>query len=595
MNNFVKNKIKIIKVPGFHDFRVDHFNELLIPPLGIAVISKYLRDCEFIIEQDDLNIKIKNEQIYKNGLLYKLNLIKQFKPQNKDRIFSYLKGNKNKKIECILSSLFNDAGIEEFDMILFSCFQTDPTSSLLALCMAKYVKKINKKFIVVIGGEHHAQQLGPGRNTFIKDNIELIFSFGIMDYYIRGAGEESIKELLNFINGSCDISKIKGLIYKNIDGSVSFNELALPKVRVPDFDGLPLEGYKWMPSKTFNDIIEKKSFSTLEDEKILILPFQFMIGCPNKCIFCECSNPELKLEVQKPQDTVEALEYLSNKYHTKYFFFLNSCVNISKAYINELCDRIIDSKLEIMWTDCARVDNLDRETLLKMKNAGAVRLVFGLESGSERMLKYLNKRINLSYVENVLRWCYEANIWCCLELIPGLPYEREEDIDSTIKFLKNNYKYIDSVFSNTFYLEPNSIMAYCPEKYGLENIRKMPYILKKFSTPSYNLAFDEINGLAWDEKVEQQYNSYVRIRAALEKLSLDDPDYIDSTHVLFYLYSKFSNKQIIKSNYRRYFHAMKQKKRKDIIFYALRNPLWVISRFIKVKSLKELMMLFREF
>ncbi|MBL7196616.1 MAG: radical SAM protein [Candidatus Omnitrophica bacterium] len=589
----MEKKIKIIKVPGFHDFQLDHFNELLLPPLGVAVISKYLRELGYDIEQDDLNAKLRKEQISQKGPLFKQSLIKQFSLEKKEKIFDYLKGKRNKKIDKILHLLFMKTDIQNIDVLLLSCYQTDPLCSLLSLCMAYYAKRKNRSILIIVGGEHHAQQLGPGRNTFIKDNIEEVFKLGVIDFYIRGAGEESLHQLLCSLDSDGNISTIKGLFYKSETGDAVKNELAMPEIVTPDFDGLPMDKYLWQPNTILLKTIQQAKAS--EDDQILALPYQFMVGCPSKCAFCECSNPKLKLNVQKPADTVKTLQQLSSKYKTGYFFFLNACLNISKSYIEELCDKMISSGLDIMWTDCARVDNLDKEMLFKMKKAGARRLVFGLETGSERILKYLGKRITISEVENVLKWCYEADIWCCLELIPGLPYESEEDINITIEFLKRNHKYIDTAFSNTFYLEPNSFMACHPKQYGLENIRQIPKSLRRFTTPSYSLAFDEINRLTWEQKVEQQYNSYVRIREVLEKLELDHPNYIDSMHVLFYLYSKYSDKQTIRDKYRKYFHRMKQNKRKDLMLYALKNPHWVFSRFLKVKSLKELQMLFREF
>lgn len=593
MNSLIKKNLKIIKVPGFQDFRKDHFNELLLSPLGIAVISRHLREKGYDIEQDDLNAKIKKEQFHENSSLYKLNLLKQFDLNNKDEVFDYCSGNSKEKIDDIMIKLFAKIDICNVDILLLSCFQTDPISSLLALCMAYYAKKKNKNIIVIVGGEHQAQQLGPGRNTFIKENIKLVFELGVIDYYIRGAGEESLEKLIVCFDKGLNLSNnIDGLIYRNLDGQIISNEPAMPEIRVPDFNGLPLGEYIWRPNK-----ILLKMAGDIEgpaNDRILILPFQFMVGCPNKCIFCEASNPRLRLKIQDPEITVKTLRFLSEAYKTKYFFFLNSCINISKKYINEFCDRIIDSKLEIMWTDSARVDNLDKETLLKMRKAGAVRLVFGLETGSEKMLRYLDKHINLYDVENVLHWCYEANIWCCLESIAGLPFETDKDIELTIEFFRRNYKYIDTVFSNTFYLEPNSAMAYFPERYGLENIRKMSESSISFVSPTFTLAFDEINGLRWEEKFKQQRNSYSKINKVLRGLDIYHPDSIDETHTLFYLYSKYSDKQNIKRIYRKFYYKLNQKRINKMILYALKNPSLVTSRLLKAGSLKEVSRLFQE-
>lgn len=564
------------------------FNELHFPPLSLGVITSYLRSKGYTIEQNDLNVKIKRNQLSDRDPLNKFNLISMLDLDNKNAIFRYLEKGNNKNFDSIISKLLSRINVEEVDILLLSLFVGDPRSSFLALCIAKYIKDRRNDILIIVGGEQHNQEIGPGRLVTIKDNIDEILDLKVIDYYISGAGEISLVNLFEAIEKNKDFSEVPGLVYRD-NGDLKENDKIQAPVVVPDFDGLPLKEYIWKP----NPILLNKISNLKELEReILMLPLQFIIGCINKCAFCQLSHPKLRLKVQSPKDTVKNLKYLSNKYQTKYFFFLNSCLNISKKYTNELCNEIIENKLNILWSDCARADNLDKETVFKMRQAGAVRLVLGLETASERMLKYLNKGVSLTEIENTLRWSQEAGIWSGVELISGLPHETEEDVELTVRFLESNAKNIDQVFLNPFYLEPNSAMALFPEKYGITNIRRVGYSgMKYFNTPAYNLSFDEINGLPWEEKQEQQWQSQKKICSAIERLGVRHPEYIEDMHVLFFLYSYYSKKSRIKEIFYEYFKEWDRirkaniKKRKRI--HLIKRPYLIPLRLLRIRSFKE--------
>ena len=102
------------------------------------------------------------------------------------------------------------------------------------------------------------------------------------------------------------------------------------------------------------------------------------------------------------------MKELKEEYNTSFFFFLSSTINISKKYINELCDEIIKNNLNIYWSDCARFNEMDKETLIKMRKAGCIRLIYGLETASPKMLKYIDKRITLEQASRVIKETHEA-------------------------------------------------------------------------------------------------------------------------------------------------------------------------------------------
>lgn len=229
---------------------------------------------------------------------------------------------------------------------------------------------------------------------------------------------------------------------------------------------------------------------------------------------------------------------MNEEFGLKYFFFLHNTINLSKKYINEFCDEIIKANLDILWSDCARADNLDRDTLLKMRKAGCVRLVYGLETASPRLMKYIDKQINLKQLENILSWTDEAGIWSGIEIICGFPHETKEDMDMTIEFLNRNKKNIDQMYYNIFYLTYGSRMHVAPERYGLENLSQTDtFKYDRMQVKGLTrISFDEKDSLKWEDKLKQMTECFDHtVEETNTKIACPC---FEMEHLLFYLYSK---------------------------------------------------------
>jgi hypothetical protein len=213
--------------------------------------------------------------------------------------------------------------------------------------------------------------------------------------------------------------------------------------------------------------------------------------------------------------------------------------------------------LDIQWSDCVRANNLDQELLIKMRKAGAVRLVIGLESASPRLLEYINKRVTREQVAQVFRWAHEAGIMTSVEIIAGFPTETDDDIRATLDFLEQNRDYIDEAYLNPFYLERNSLMFRYPQRYGIENIRTERTFetsrgtILGHSNASY--MFDEIGGARWSAKSAQILKSIQTMHQAIITLGIWPADDYDSClSALFYLHSISSDDIEVRKMYSAY-------------------------------------------
>ncbi len=531
-------KIKIIKSPYFSVYQGFEY----LPSLSLAGLYSFLKGKGFDIVQEDLSV-LHHENKKKQLAKIRNSCSRLF--LNKKRLLNYLAGGYDKEFDDIIIQYITKNTFEGIDILLISVHRQDFYSSILGLLLARSFKLKDKHKIVILGGE--ALQW-----MHIYDEFELYNDIGILDYYITGPGEQPLFQLLNKIQGaSIRFRDIPGLCYRQ-DGKIYKSPREADQIlTVPDFNGFHLSSYAWHNSTTLNKI-SKKAFPSID---ILMLPVRMICGCPNRCAFCSSCSFK-KLYYIQPEQAAENLAKLSKKYNTPYFFFMDDEVNVSEWFINEFCDKIIEMGLKIYWTACASIKQMNNpETLVKMRKAGACRLIFGLETASPRLIDFINKNVELEHVSNVLKWSHEAGIWTGIELIAGLPYENEKDVFLTADFIRTHRELFDLVYLNIFFLSVGSNMFDSPQKFGLKNVRSY-YRLSKLlenDLENYRYAFDEIGGLSWNDKQCQMGVSYKTIAKLIWDCGIWSPQIRDEMSLLFYLYSVFSDKREI----RKYFELYK--------------------------------------
>ena len=578
-------KIKIIKVPGFQ------INGIL-PPFGMVKIYTYLKEKGFDIVQEDLDAMLHPAGDMNIRSASRDRLSRIF--IQKKRLIDYFTTGQDRELEDITSFYVKNTDFEGVDFLLLSVFPFDLCSSMLALLMARYFKSEFNNKPVAIGGEIV-------QAAYINEGFSLYSELGLVDYYVSGFGERPLEIILKKMRGeNVDLESAEGLKYKNRSRLTRladkksrfihrlkqfFSVRLLDKIYIPiklcsqtsrsrllaagwdrimkrtraerilltpDFSGLSLERYEWSPGdflKTLN------GNSALPQARVLTLPYQIVSGCPNRCAFCARSVYK-NINFLRPQEAVDNLFFLSRKYNTRHFFFLNTYLNITPWFVEEFCNEVNKRGLVVFWSDSASLKNINNpDMLVKMRRAGGCRLIFGLESASPRMQLYINKKIDLRKASNVLRWSHEAGIWTGLDIIAGMPHERQEDIDNTLNFLNANTEYIDEVWLTRFRLDMHSMMFHYPERYAISDIREADYPFQELidnDLESYRYAFNETGGLKWQEKkkqIEESFQTIKRWALANRRLAFPIPSQLS---LILYLYEYLSDKNEIRNYYRLY-------------------------------------------
>lgn len=526
-----------------------------LPPLSLGILAGYLKKDGYDIELYDLNLnlsKIYEECEEQFDFLYE-----------KDSVLGYLRGVENTSIRSFVEEILEELPIDSFDLIGISCGADFSFFQLhSAFLLAKYIEK-KYKIPVVLGG-NNITYLGIFKDTFSELLKEVLCNF---PFVIKGPGEEVIGELLMILNGKSqrDTKMLNGFVYLDAD-EVIINPENEPKVVCPDWCNLTMDYYYSKiknPNYTgeWNEKLENENelhifkwpffltqyISTVRKKRPkpefmdkLVLPYIFNYHCPYACAFCSESDEDRKKVILGEVDkVVEDIDALTNKYNTNYFYFFNNAANASAKFIDAFCNRIIEKNIDIRWSDCARFNNMTFERLKLMKEAGCCKLVFGFETASKKLIDLVEKKIDLSHGEMVMKWCKDLGILVDLEVIVGLPQERDEDFKETVDYVTKNKAFINYMTINEFFVVPNSKIGRYPERYGIELIRNVisyDTILKRSwkyfkemkgkQTGNFKVyKYNELGGRSYKE-VAEKTKGYIKLMNDLQNKEFEEVEYV---------------------------------------------------------------------
>ncbi|MCX6821052.1 MAG: radical SAM protein [Candidatus Aenigmarchaeota archaeon] len=249
-----------------------------------------------------------------------------------------------------------------------------------------------------------------------------IWKMTMPDGIIVGEPELAIIDVCKSVRQSC----IEGM-YVETPGGIAF----VPRKKFLDLNELPMPAFDLLP-------MEKYSYEILGDHFAL---FEASRGCPHSCTFCSAKQmygPQYRIKsADRLADEVErAVKELGvrNAYFIDLEFTMDSEAN--RANVERLCELLVERKLGLKWACQTRADAVDEVLLKKMKEAGCEVVHFGVETGSQKVLESINKRVTFKQVEAAVRAAERAGMRTVAFFMFGLPGESEADMDETIEFAK---------------------------------------------------------------------------------------------------------------------------------------------------------------
>jgi len=272
--------------------------------------------------------------------------------------------------------------------------------------------KAHTKAPVVIGGPH----VSVSHIKVLKDTN--------VDFAIKNEGEYTSYELLEQLQSpQPDFAKVKGLLWRN--GSEPVENIDRPLI--DDLEALPYPDY------------ESFGIERYPCFKVKAIPLITQRGCPYKCTFC--SVPLTMgggFRSRCAADTVKEIEHWYNK-GWRHFQINDDVFNLHPQRVIEICNLIIEKKIEITWElwNGMRVNAVTEELLIAMQKSGCRLVNFGCESGSPRVLKVIKKGLNKDMVMKAVTLTKKVGITSSVGFIAGHPTETYEEAKESLKFAKS--------------------------------------------------------------------------------------------------------------------------------------------------------------
>ncbi|WP_435354586.1 B12-binding domain-containing radical SAM protein [Emticicia sp. SJ17W-69] len=256
----------------------------------------------------------------------------------------------------------------------------------------------------------------------VRYNAENLLNHGA-DFLVIGEGEETTYEL---IHSNLKADKLPGIAFKNEDGEIIINEERSLK---KNLDDLPIPNRKKIDLNQY-----LSSWKKYHGENSLTL--STMRGCPYTCQWCSRGVYGLSYRRRSPEKVVEEIQTLQKEYNFDHIWFVDDVFTISHKWLEEFC-KVLDSKqVKIAYECISRADRLNENVIKMLKMSGCFRIWIGAESGSQKIIDLMDRRVKVEQVQDMIQLSQKYGIEAGTFIMLGYPQETEIDIKNTLNHLK---------------------------------------------------------------------------------------------------------------------------------------------------------------
>jgi radical SAM superfamily enzyme YgiQ (UPF0313 family) len=288
---------------------------------------------------------------------------------------------------------------------------------------AKLAKSIDPNIVTIAKGAHF--------NTLDVDTLKKCPD---LDLALRGEYEGTCMEIAD----GKPFAEILGLTWRDDAGTVVRNQ---PRPLPNDLDSIPY------PARHLGDNHLYIRPDTDELQTTLVTNR----GCPFSCSYCLANQVSgLKNRYRSVENVIGEIRECVEKHGIRNFLFRSDLFTQNKKWVIDLCNRIIEEKLDITWASNSRVDTVTPEALAAMKKAGCWLIAFGVEKGTNEALEAINKKATVEQALKALEMTRAAGIRRSIYILVGLPNDDRAAIEQDIEFAKK----LDPDYLEIFYPYP---------------------------------------------------------------------------------------------------------------------------------------------
>ena len=328
--------------------------------------------------------------------------------------------------------------------------------------IAKVLKKLDNNIKIVFGG--YVSNTG----------YEELFNNPFIDFIVLNEGEESLLGLMKALNGEQEIGSVPNLVYRE-NGKIVTTEAKmitnLEEMPFPDFSDFDLNSY-FSPAPLVSILGSK--------------------GCYwRRCTFCVHHKSYFsKYRAASAKRVVDEMEHHVNN-GVRHFDFVDEMISAKR--FRQIGEEILNRKLEVYYYALAKpTADFTEETFEIMYKSGCRYIIWGVESGCQRILDLIDKGTKVEDMSVALRASASAGIKNHIFLIVGFPSETKEELGKTLDFIYEHKDSIHAVHKGIFSLHKGSLIYENPEKFYISKVydsqfsmRPVKYEVSKGLDPKY--------------------------------------------------------------------------------------------------------------
>ena len=286
------------------------------------------------------------------------------------------------------------------------------------------IRKLDNKVPVIVGGvliynsylvfqqtdnEDFDHRSVESMYFFINQDPELFEDIDI--FIIDRSGVKTLAKVLKAIKNKADYHGFDNIAYYQ-NRELAINPISPEKIDLND---------------------QVISWNEIEPEYIPeILPVQLSLGCNFGCKFCNFFHKR-NCYTKRKETIRRELNWIDSRSKVKLIRFVDD--SMPAGVLHDLCEIMIEDEIDIPWTTFIRLDTLDLEDVTLIQKANCIDVQVGIESGDNRILRNMNKKVTTDKYLRVLEFLSELDISIRASFILGYPGENRESIDNTIAFL----------------------------------------------------------------------------------------------------------------------------------------------------------------
>lgn len=317
--------------------------------------------------------------------------------------------------ELLVNGLTADEIVErispEVEVIGISCMFSNEwinTKEIIVKCKQRFPNAF-----LVLGGEH-----------VTADAPHILRNFPEVDCCVLGEGEDKLKSLINGLEAKRALKEIGGITFLDrekdeiVSPSFEYRKKEIDQIARPAWDLLPLEKF-----------LERGMGMSCKGMRNI--PMLLSRGCPYRCTFC--SNEQMwttRWVSRSIDEVIDEIKFYKRRYEIDHVDFYDLTAVVNKKWTIEFCERLISENLGVTWSlpSGTRSEALDLEVLSLLKRSGCLKITYAPESGSEKMLELIKKKVKLKNMLASMRNAVKLGLVVKSNIIFGFPDETLKDV-----------------------------------------------------------------------------------------------------------------------------------------------------------------------